>query len=191
MLEALQGKRPPINHRHGPVVGHTAELPERKTRRGLRPQRSAVPLSVAALCGRKWAGLSRGGRGGRALKQPAENCDPSFNSETGERSAARLIADAIARKHSNWITWKGTARGFRQDLRGSIDCRSDALFARCLLLALSHHDVSPQQPTQHPKERRPPRHIHVRIVMRELRATAPDRVALLAPFAEHSRPAAG
>ena len=32
---------------------------------------------------------------------------------------------------SIWNRVEGDARGFRQDLRGSIDCRSDALFARC------------------------------------------------------------
>ena len=54
-----------------------------------------------------------------------------FNNEVGEISATRLIADAIVRKIFIWNRVEGDARGFRQDLRGSIDCRSDALFARC------------------------------------------------------------
>ena len=54
-----------------------------------------------------------------------------FNNEVGEISATRLIADAIGRKHLHiWNRAEGDARGFRQDLRGSIDCRSDDLFAR-------------------------------------------------------------
>ena len=48
----------------------------------------------------------------------------------GERSATRPIVDKIAGKISIWNRLGGDARGFRQDLRGSIDCRGDALFAR-------------------------------------------------------------
>ena len=41
-----------------------------------------------------------------------------------EQKEHRCIADAIVRKISIWNRVEGDARGFRQDLRGSVDCRS-------------------------------------------------------------------
>ena len=72
-------------------------------------------------------------------------CAPAFNDEAGERSATRLIVDAIAREDLHlesrgrghpWIS-PGLARWHRLPQR--------CCFCSPLPLALSHHDMSTQQ----------------------------------------------
>ena len=65
------------------------------------------------------------------LKQAAANCDQAFNNEAGRGQPRDSLRTQSSENISIWNRVEGDARGFRQDLRGSIDCRSDALFARC------------------------------------------------------------
>ena len=97
-----------------------------------------VPIGSPGHAGR----LGRVGWSVQPLKQAAKNCDPAFNNEAGERSATRLIADAIVREHRYlesrgrgrpWISPR-LARWHRPPQRCS--------FCSLLPSALSHHDMS-------------------------------------------------
>jgi hypothetical protein len=82
-------------------------------------------------------------------RQAASKCAPAFNDEAGERSATRLIVDAIAREDRHlesrgrgrpWISPR-LARWHGPPQRCS--------FCSLLPSALSHHDMSPRQLHDH------------------------------------------
>ena len=58
---------------------------------------------------------------GKAPKQTAENCDPVFNNEGGERSVTRPIADAIVTQPGPKTSSPRTARKGRPPR--SMSCR--------------------------------------------------------------------